>query len=117
MAAERDISVIIPFYNREQFVDDAVNSVLAQTLPPLETIIVNDCSRPSSRRYLDRYAEVCKIIDLPRNVGLAGSRNAGIREARGKFIALLDDDDLWLPEKLAVQRSYMGDHPDCPAST
>jgi glycosyltransferase involved in cell wall biosynthesis len=108
-----DISVIIPFYNREQYVDEAIHSVLAQTLKPLEIIIVNDCSRESSRRYLDRYTEVCKIVDLPKNVGLAGSRNAGIRVARGKFIALLDDDDIWLPEKLEVQRRYMEEYPDC----
>jgi glycosyltransferase involved in cell wall biosynthesis len=117
MSRDRDISVIIPYYNREEFIDDAVKSVLAQTLQPLEMIIVNDCSRESSRRYLDRYANVCRILDLPRNVGLAGSRNAGIREARGRFIALLDDDDIWLPEKLEVQRAYMEKHPACPALT
>src|SRR6516225_1373328 len=117
MSGDRDISVIIPYYNREEFIDDAVKSVLAQTLQPLEIIIVNDCSRESSRRSLDRYGNVCRILDLPRNVGLAGSRNAGIREARGRFIALLDDDDIWLPEKLEVQRAYMEEHPACPALT
>ncbi len=108
-----DISVIIPFYNREQYIEEAIQSVLAQTLKPLEIIIVNDCSRESSRRYLDRFADVCKIVDLKKNVGLAGSRNAGIQVARGQFIALLDDDDIWLPEKLAVQRQYMEEHPMC----
>jgi glycosyltransferase involved in cell wall biosynthesis len=117
MSSPRDISVIIPFYNREQFIDDAVQSVLAQTLQPLEIIIVNDCSRESSRRYLDRYKDMCRIVDLPKNVGLAGSRNAGIREAHGRFIALLDDDDIWVPEKLEVQRTYMEEHPACPAVT
>jgi glycosyltransferase involved in cell wall biosynthesis len=108
-----DISVVIPFYNREQYIDEAVQSVLAQTLKPLEIIIVNDCSRESARRYLDRFADVCKIVDLEQNVGLAGSRNAGISAARGEFVALLDDDDIWMPEKLAVQRKYMEDHPEC----
>jgi glycosyltransferase involved in cell wall biosynthesis len=108
-----DVSVIIPFYNRETYIDEAIQSVLAQTLKPLELIVVNDCSRESSRRYLDRYSEVCKIVDLPVNVGLAGSRNAGVREARGRFVAFLDDDDLWLPRKLEVQRAYMRDHPEC----
>jgi glycosyltransferase involved in cell wall biosynthesis len=117
MPIRPDISVIIPFYNREQFIEDAVQSVLSQTLRPLEIIIVNDCSRESSRRYLDRFKDECRIIDLPENVGLAGARNAGIREAHGQFIALLDDDDIWLPEKLAVQRAYMGEHPACPAVT
>lgn len=110
-----DISVIIPFYNREEYIDEAVQSVLAQTLEPLEIIIVNDCSREASRRYLDRYRDVCKVIDLPKNVGLAGSRNAGLRQARGEFIALLDDDDVWLPRKLEIQRRYMDERPECSA--
>lgn len=108
-----DITVIIPFYNREIYIDEAVQSVLAQTLKPLEIIIVNDCSKESSRRYLDRYAEVCTILDLPKNVGLAGARNAAIRAARGKFIALLDDDDSWVPKKLEVQYRYLQEHPEC----
>ncbi|MFY9682798.1 MAG: glycosyltransferase family 2 protein, partial [Candidatus Sulfotelmatobacter sp.] len=111
--ATSDISVVIPYYNREMFVDEAVQSVLGQTIKPLEIIIVNDCSRESSRRYLDRYAEMCKIVDLTENVGLAGARNAGIRAARGQFIAFLDDDDIWLPQKLEVQRQYMDEHPEC----
>lgn len=117
MSIHRDISVIIPYYNREEFIDDAVQSVLSQTLQPLEIIIVNDCSRPTAREYLERYAHTCKIIDLPRNVGLAGSRNAGIRAAQGTFIALLDDDDVWVPDKLEVQRAFMEEHPTCPAVT
>ncbi|MGO9241038.1 MAG: glycosyltransferase family 2 protein [Bryobacteraceae bacterium] len=108
-----DISVVIPYYNREQYIDEAVQSVLAQTLRPLEIIIVNDGSRESSRRCLDRYADVCTIVDLPVNVGLPAARNEGIRRARGLFIAFLDDDDLWLPEKLEVQRRYMAEHPPC----
>jgi glycosyltransferase involved in cell wall biosynthesis len=109
----RDISVVIPYYNREQFIDESVQSVLAQSLKPLEIIIVNDCSQESSRKYLDRYAEVCRIVDLPENVGLAGARNAGINAARGDFIAFLDDDDIWLPQKLELQRRYMDEHPEC----
>jgi len=110
---ERDISVVIPFYNRERFMDEAVQSVLAQTLKPLEIIIVNDCSRESSRRFLDRYAGVCRIVDLAKNVGLGGARNAGIQAAKGDFIALLDDDDISMPNRLEVQRKYMEEHPEC----
>lgn len=109
----KDVSVIIPYYNRERFIDQALQSVLAQTLEPLEIIIVNDCSSESSRRYLDRYSGLCRIVDLPKNVGLAGARNAGIEVARGEFIALLDDDDICMPERLEVQRKYMEEHPDC----
>jgi len=117
MIGPSDVSVIIPYYNREEFIDEAVQSVLAQTLEPLEIIIVNDCSRESSRRYLDRYADVCTILDLKVNVGLSGSRNAGIHAAHGQFIALLDDDDYWLPQKLELQRKYMKEHPACSAVT
>jgi len=111
--APRDISVVIPFYNREKYIDEAIQSVQAQTLQPLEIIIVNDCSSATSRRFLDRYKNTCTIIDLPRNVGLAGARNAGMRAAEGRFIALLDDDDIWLPHKLEVQRRYLDVHPEC----
>jgi glycosyltransferase involved in cell wall biosynthesis len=110
-----DISVVIAYHNREQYIDETLQSVLAQTLKPLEIIIVNDCSRESSRRYLDRYAGVCTIVDLPVNVGLAAARNAGIRRAQGQFIAFLDDDDTWLSDKLERQRRYMAEHPGCDA--
>ena len=113
MSANNDISVIIPYYNREQYVDVALQSVFEQTLKPLEVILVNDCSQESSRRHLDRYSDVCRIIDLPLNLGAAGSRNIGVRHARGRFVAFLDDDDLWLPHKLEVQRAYMDRRPDC----
>lgn len=112
-ASSRDISVIIPYYNREQYIDETVQSALAQTLKPFEIIIVNDRSRQSSRKHIERYASACKILDLERNVGLAGARNAGIQAARGQFIALLDDDDIWYPHKLEVQRKYMEEHPEC----
>ncbi len=110
-----DVSVVIPYHNRERYVDQAIQSVLSQTLAPLEIIIVNDGSRESSRRFLDRYAEICVIIDLPITVGPASARNEGVRRARGRYIAFLDDDDIWLPEKLAVQLKYMNEHPECSA--
>ena len=113
MPLASDVSVIIPYYNRELYIDEAVQSALAQTLKPLEILIVNDASRHSSRRFLDRYAKLCTIIDLPVNVGLASARNAGIQAAQGRFIALLDDDDIWLPHKLEVQRAYIDEHPGC----
>jgi teichuronic acid biosynthesis glycosyltransferase TuaG len=113
--ATSDISVVIPYCNREQHIDEAIQSFLAQTFQPLEIIIVNDCSRESSRRYLDRYAGVCSIIDLPVNVGLAAARHEGIPRTRGQFVAFLDDDDVWLPEKLERQRQYMAEHPRCVA--
>jgi teichuronic acid biosynthesis glycosyltransferase TuaG len=114
MSATGDVSVVIAYFNREQYIDQTIQSVLAQTLRPLEIIIVDDCSRESSRRYLERWAEICKIVDLPSNTGRPGAvRNEGVRHARGRFIAFLDDDDIWLPHKLEVQRRYMEQHPEC----
>lgn len=113
MTALRDITVIIPFLNRQQYVDQAIQSVLNQTLRPLEIILVNDGSQPSARRYLDRYDSRCRIIDLPKTVGASAARNEAIRRARGRYIAFLDDDDVWLPQKLEIQRRHMEKHPEC----
>lgn len=113
MSAAADVSVVIPFHNREQYIDEAIQSVLAQTVKPLEIIVVNDASDKESRQRLDHWAGVCRIIDLKKNVGPAAARNEGIRQAKGQFIAFLDDDDLWLPQKLELQLRYMQEHPDC----
>ena len=115
VSAARDISVVIAYHNREQYIDQAIRSVLGQTLKPLEIIVVNDCSRESARRHLDRYADACTIVDMPTNVGPAEARNAGVRHAHGQFVAFLDDDDLWLPRKLELQRNYLLEHPECAA--
>jgi len=108
-----DVSVVVPFHNREGYIDQAIQSVMAQTLAPLEIIIVNDGSQEASRSFLDRYAGICVVVDLPVTVGVASARNEGVRRARGRYIAFLDDDDIWLPEKLAAQRKYMNEHPEC----
>jgi glycosyltransferase involved in cell wall biosynthesis len=113
MPAASDISVIIPYFNRQQYVDQAIESVLGQTLRPLEIILVNDGSAWSARRFLDRYSDICTIVDLPNTVGASAARNEGIRRARGRYIAFLDDDDIWLPKKLEIQRRYMEEHPQC----
>ena len=94
------VSVIMPVYNTAKYVEAAVESVLAQTFREFELLIVDDAGT-------DRSIELCRTYDDPRiriisqaNRGLAGARNTGIRNARGQFIALLDSDDLWAPEKL-----------------
>jgi Glycosyl transferase family 2 len=79
VCVDSHISVVIPYHNREQYIDEAIQSVLAQTLEPLEIIIVIDCSRESARRNWDRYAETCTIIDLPMTMGIASVQNQGIR--------------------------------------
>src|SRR5579883_3011231 len=107
------ISVVTPFYNRARYIAAAVDSVLAQTLPPAEVILVDDASAPAHARALDALAGRARVLRLPRNQGVAAARNAGLRAARGELVAFLDSDDLWEPDKLAVQAGYLAEHPEC----
>jgi glycosyltransferase involved in cell wall biosynthesis len=99
-----DVSAIIPTRNRPEQVERAILSVLNQTFTNFEIIVVvdgpNDKTNPATLKALDPRV---KILSLPRNVGLAEARNEGIRFSKGKWVALLDDDDEWLPEKLRLQ--------------
>lgn len=92
------ISVIITTYNRPNLLKCAVQSVLKQTFKDFELIIIDDCS---SNRPVD-FKNV-RYIQHKENKGIAASRNTGIRQAKGQYIAFLDDDDEWLPEKLQKQ--------------
>lgn len=89
------VSVVIPCYNHGHFVDDAVDSLLKQTWQDFEIIIVNDGSTdPETNNFLAAYQRPkTRILNLERNVGLPAARNAGIREARGRYICCLDADD------------------------
>lgn len=97
------VSVIIPAYNAAAYLSYAIDSVLAQTYPDWEIILVNDGSTDSTgevvNSYLPRLRDQLQYIAQP-NRGLPAARNAGIRAARGEFIALLDADDVWLPHRL-----------------
>lgn len=99
-------SVIMPAFNCEATLGDAIVSVLSQTFSDFELIVVDDCSLDSSRSIAESYARKdsrIKIVCLEKNKGVAEARNAGIYLARGRYIAFLDSDDLWLPEKLEAQ--------------
>lgn len=105
------VSVIMPVYNVEAYVAEAIESVLAQTFADFELIIVDDGGT-------DRSLEICRAYHDSRirivsqaNRGLAGARNTGILEARGTSIALLDSDDRWLPEKLALHVIHLDNNP------
>jgi glycosyltransferase involved in cell wall biosynthesis len=107
------ISVVIPYYNRARFIDECLASVFAQTRAADEIIVVDDASEPAERRHLDRYADRIRIVDQPRNRGVSAARNAGVRAATGTWIAFNDSDDIWVPEKLALQLDHVARHPDC----
>jgi glycosyltransferase involved in cell wall biosynthesis len=98
------VSVIIPTYHRPELVKRAVKSALAQTLDEIEVIVVIDGPHPETRAALSEInSPRLKVIELPQNQGCCAARNAGIAAACGEWIALLDDDDEWMPEKLDLQ--------------
>ena len=97
------VTVVIPTYNRAALLPRALGSVLEQTAADrCEIIVVDDGSTDATAAVLARYGARIRVIRQP-NRGLGGARNTGIRAAAGEFIAFLDDDDLWVPDKLAVQ--------------
>jgi glycosyltransferase involved in cell wall biosynthesis len=96
------VSVIVPSYNSAHLVRDAVDSVLAQTYPATELIVVDDGSRDETRQVLARYGDRLQYVHQ-ENRGLSGARNTGIAHARGELLAFLDADDKWHPDKLTRQ--------------
>ena len=102
------VSVIIPTYNRAGFLGGAVKSVLAQSFTDLEILVVDDCGSDDAAAVVESFgrAEV-RYLRHDRRRGCAAARNTGILESSGEYIAFLDDDDEWYPEKLARQMSAM----------
>jgi glycosyltransferase involved in cell wall biosynthesis len=104
------VSVIIPTFNRARFVVEAIESVLAQTFAALEVIVIDDGSTDETARVLAPYGERIRYLRT-ENRGISAARNTGMRAARGQYIAWLDDDDLWLPEKIAIQVEVLARYP------
>lgn len=105
------VSVVIPAYNYAHYLAEAVDSVLAQTYAPVELIVVNDGSTDGTRELLDGYGD--RIVAIHQeNQGLSAARNTGIRRATHEFVAFLDADDIWEPEKLACQMACFRELPD-----
>lgn len=104
------VSIVIPAYNAAWCIERAVQSVLDQTYRPIEVIVVNDGSTDDTVPVLQRFGQAIRIVDKP-NGGLSFARNAGISAARGEYIAFLDADDWWLPEKLARQVDLLESDP------
>ena len=105
------VTVIIPAYNRSSCLREAIDSVLSQTYGNFELIVVDDGSTDSTQDLLSLYAE--KIIALrTEHAGPSAARNQGILQARGEFIAFLDSDDLWLPDKLKTQVDFFSSSPE-----
>ncbi|HKC23928.1 MAG TPA: glycosyltransferase, partial [Thermoanaerobaculia bacterium] len=111
------VSVIVPFLNAGKFLAAAIESVLAQKTEDWELLLVDDGSKDGSggtaRSYADRHPGKIRVLEHPGhvNLGVCASRNLGVREARGDLVALLDADDVWLPEKLREQVAILDAHP------
>lgn len=105
------ISAIVPHYNRSGLVRKALESIHNQTVKPTEIILVDDNSQPEHRAELQNLQSLATLITTPRNLGLAGTRNYGAQQAAGEWLAFLDDDDLWVPDKLERQLRYLQEHP------
>jgi glycosyltransferase involved in cell wall biosynthesis len=103
------ISVVVPTYNRVHTLPRALDSILAQTLPASEVIVVDDGSQDGTETMIRRHYPQVRYLNQP-NGGVSRARNRGIAEAGGDWIALLDSDDAWLADKLAAQRAALRQH-------
>lgn len=102
------VSIITPSYNTARFIPETINSVLAQTYTNWEMIIVDDCSKDDTDAVVSRFSDPrIRYLKNEKNSGAAVSRNRALREAKGKWIAFLDSDDLWEPTKLEKQIRFM----------
>lgn len=108
---DTSVSCIIPAYNAARFIDEAIESVLAQTVPVAEIIVVDDGSTDNTIELLSRYGSSVRVL-TQQNAGPAAARNNGVRNSTGAFIAFLDSDDLWKAEKTEVQLSRFEQNPD-----
>lgn len=95
------VSVIIPTYNRADVIAEAIESVLTQTIPAYEVIVVDDGSTDKTAEVLSRFGDKILVI-RQANAGVSSARNVGINAATGDWIAFLDSDDIWLPDRIAV---------------
>jgi len=104
------ISVIIPAYNAARWIAKAIDSAASQTLAPCEIIVVDDGSTDDTPLILSRYGDAIRAI-RQENAGVSAARNAGMRQAAGDWLAFLDADDIWLPEKLARVMAHAAQAP------
>lgn len=112
------VSVITPFWNTRAFLEEAIASVLSQTFRSWELLLIDDGSSDGSteiaKRYAERFPGSIRYLEHERheNRGVAASRNLGVRHATGKYLAFLDADDVWFPNKLARQTAILESEPD-----
>ncbi len=106
------ISIIVPVYNVERFIEETMDCVMAQTYSRWELLLVEDGSSDGTAAVIKEYVRKkgekrIRLIMQPENLGAARARNRGLKEAEGRYIAYLDADDLWVPEKLERELAFM----------
>jgi teichuronic acid biosynthesis glycosyltransferase TuaG len=104
------VSIVVPVYNAARFMDDTIQTVLNQTYQNWELLLVDDCSSDDSVKIIKKYEKKdkrIKFFKLSENSGAAIARNTGIDNAKGRYIAFLDADDLWVSDKLKLQVAFM----------
>lgn len=109
------VSIVTPYYNGGRFIEKAVESLISQTYSDIEILIVNDASPDNPFELLENLKKKdarIRILHHSENKGIAAARNTAIRNATGSYIALLDQDDIWLPDKLQVQMEFFKSKPD-----
>ncbi len=107
------VSIITPTYNSEQFIAEAIKSVQNQSYSHWEIIIVDDCSKDKTVNIIQNFIDEdhrIYLIQLDKNSGAGVARNNAINNAKGRYIAFLDSDDLWKPDKLSKQIKFMQRH-------
>lgn len=106
------VSVIMPAYNSEKWIREAIESVLRQSHQKIELVIVDDCSTDGTLDIIREFADDdrVRVIALRKNVGVANARNVGVTQSVGRYVAYLDSDDCWYPEKIAAQLNFMNDN-------
>src|SRR5262245_61519300 len=105
------VSVIIPTYNRWPLVGESIESVLAQTYADFELIVIDDGSTDGTVQKLAKFGSRLQVL-TQSNRGVSAARNVGVCQARGRYLAFLDSDDLWQRNKLAIQTQFMECHPE-----
>lgn len=110
-----DVSVIIPTFNRAQKAIRAVSSIIYQTFTKYEIIVVDDGSKDGTKDCLAQFRQQIKVIHHHKNSGVFAARNTGIKASKAPFLAFLDSDDYWLPEKLETQVEFFRLNPEAVA--
>ena len=106
------ISIVVPVYRAERYIEETMDCVRAQTYPHWELLLVEDCGPDRSREIIEQYIQRTgdtriRLLTHSTNLGAARARNLGVNEAKGRYLAYLDADDLWTPDKLEKELAFL----------